>query len=265
VPEADSSDLLLDLYKIAVEEYRFEVRLNWDRTAYYLTLNSGLIAVAAGLLKVGSAPIVNLVVASMFLIGFLSSLIGIRNIRRGHEYYRRTVIKKTLLEEQLGLNKPLEGHAPRLTLAVGTTVGQAEPLQILHDTDKWLKRSPRLSSVTAGIIGILTLFCIANALGIALSVWLFRHPPLNPSPVRGPEFVPVAVRWPLANTSQLLSTATSEFQNALVIASIQRLDPISHAPFAREEGREPEIAPCRTARSLPGPSAAENQNRAHFA
>jgi hypothetical protein len=127
VSEALSSDQLLDLYKIAVEEYRFEVRLNWDRTAYYLTLNSGLIAVAAGLLKIGSAPIVNLVVASVFLIGLLSSLIGMRNIRRGHEYYRRTVVKKTLLEEQIGLNKPLEGHPAGLTLAVGTTVGQGEP------------------------------------------------------------------------------------------------------------------------------------------
>lgn len=51
MPESLSSDLLLSLYKIAVEEYRFEVTLNWDRTAYYLTLNSGLVAVAAGLLK----------------------------------------------------------------------------------------------------------------------------------------------------------------------------------------------------------------------
>ncbi len=107
-----SSDQLLDLYKIAVEEYRFEVRLNWDRTAFYFTLNSGLFAVAVGLLKIASAPIVNLVVASVFLIGLLSSLIGIRNIQRGDEYYRRTVVKKTLLEEQIGLNKPVEGHQP---------------------------------------------------------------------------------------------------------------------------------------------------------
>jgi hypothetical protein len=194
VPDALSSDLLLDLYKIAVEEYRFEVRLNWDRTAYYLTLNSGLIAVAAGLLKIGSAPIVNLVVSSVFLIGLLSSLIGIRNIRKGHEYYRRTVVKKTLLEEQIGLNKPVEGHPSGLTLAVGTTIGQSERLQILHDTDKWLKRLPRLSSVTAGIIGVLILFGIANVLGIILSIWLYRNPPVGPGPLRGPEFVPVSIR-----------------------------------------------------------------------
>jgi hypothetical protein len=158
VPESLPSDLLLELYKIAVEEYRFEVRLNWDRTAYYLTLNSSLITIAAGLLKIGGAPIVNFVVAGVFSIGLLSSFIGIRNILGGHEYYRRTVVKKTLLEEQIGLNKPVEGHSTGLTLAVGTTVGQNEHLQILHDTEKWLKRFPRLSSVTTGGLAHLRFF-----------------------------------------------------------------------------------------------------------
>lgn len=192
MPEALSNHQLLDLYKVAVEEYRFEVRLNWDRTAYYLTLNSGLITIAAGLLKIGGAPIVNFVVAGVFSIGLLSSFIGIRNVLKGHEYYRRTVVKKTLLAEQIGLNKPVEGHPTGLTLAVGTTVGQNEHLQILNDTDKWLKRPPRLGGVTAGIIGILSLFCIANVLGIVLSVWLYRHPSVSPHPVSGPQFVPVA-------------------------------------------------------------------------
>lgn len=186
MPEALSNHQLLDLYKIAVEEYRFEVRLNWDRTAYYLTLNSGLITIAAGLLKIGGAPIVNFVVAGVFSIGLLSSFIGIRNVLKGHEYYRRTVVKKTLLAEQIGLNKPVEGHPTGLTLAVGTTVGQNEHLQILNNTDKWLIRPPRLGGVTAGIIGILSLFCLANILGIVLSVWLYRHPPVSPPPASGP-------------------------------------------------------------------------------
>ena len=30
---------LLELYKIALDEYRFEVRLGWDRTTYFLLLN----------------------------------------------------------------------------------------------------------------------------------------------------------------------------------------------------------------------------------
>ena len=83
MPELLSTDQLLALYKIAIKEYRFEVRLNWDRTAYYLTLNSGLLAIATGLLKVGGDARVNLVVAGVFFIGLCASVIGIRNIKRG--------------------------------------------------------------------------------------------------------------------------------------------------------------------------------------
>jgi hypothetical protein len=35
--------VLLELYKAAVEEYRFQVNLNWDRSKFYLVLNPGLI------------------------------------------------------------------------------------------------------------------------------------------------------------------------------------------------------------------------------
>jgi hypothetical protein len=37
---------LLDLYRLALDEYRFEVRLGWDRTTYFLVLNSGILTVA---------------------------------------------------------------------------------------------------------------------------------------------------------------------------------------------------------------------------
>src|SRR5882724_11496221 len=97
-----SKDDLLNLYKIALEEYRFQVRLNWDRTTYHLTLSSGLIAIAAGLLKFGGTSPVNLTVAGVFFIGMCVSVIGIKTILKGHEYYRHTIVKKTLLEDQLG-------------------------------------------------------------------------------------------------------------------------------------------------------------------
>ncbi len=98
-----STDHLIDLYKIAIDEYRFEVKLNWDRTVFYLTLNSGLIAIATGLLKVEGRSFLNLIVAGVFFIGLCVSWIGIRRVRRGHDYYRRTIVKKTLLEDRLGV------------------------------------------------------------------------------------------------------------------------------------------------------------------
>jgi hypothetical protein len=95
------------------------------------------------------------------------SVVGIKTILRGHTYYRHTIVKKTLLEDQLGLTKPLEGYAAKPTLAVGTTVGQNEHLQILNNTQEWLKRPHRFSSITSWIVVILMLFVLANAAGIA--------------------------------------------------------------------------------------------------
>ncbi len=169
------------LYKIALEEYRFQVKLNWDRTTYHLTLSTGLIAIAAGLLKLGPASAVNLVVAGIFFIGMCVSAIGIKTIRKGHQYYRHTIVKKTLLEDQLGLNKPLDGYPAKPTLAVGTTVGQNEHLQILNNTQAWLRRPHRFSSITSCIVAILIVFLLANAAGVAGSLWIFRHPGAIPA------------------------------------------------------------------------------------
>lgn len=126
-PPPLSSDLLMDLYRIAVEEYRFEVKLNWDRTVYYLTLNSGIISIATGLLKVGGPPPVDFLVAG-----------------------------------------------------VETTIGQREHLQILHDTDAWVRRPLRSSSITFLIVAILYIFCAANIGGMVGSIWLYLHPATPP-------------------------------------------------------------------------------------
>lgn len=169
-----STEELIEIYKIAIDEYRFEVQLNWDRTVFYLTLNSGLIAIATGLLKLQGSSFLNLIVAAVFFIGLSVSVIGIRSVRKGHDYYRRTVVKKTLLEERLGLTNPSEAGGP--TMAVTTTAGQDEHFQILHSTNQWLKRPLRKSDITFLILVILALFSAANIFGIVASVWLYYHP-----------------------------------------------------------------------------------------
>ena len=187
-----SRDDLFTLYKIAIDEYRFEVKLNWDRTAYQLTLNSGLIAIATGLLKIGSAPFVDLLVALVFFIGFCTAIIGISAIRKGHDHYRRTIVKKTLIEDCLGLTKGLEGYPSGTTLAIGTTIGQGDHVEILHSPERYLNRPLRRRSISFWVRMILIFFCISNIAGIVGSLWLYAHPPMtpvNPSPFR---IVPVA-------------------------------------------------------------------------
>ena len=42
---ADSitAERLLDLYRLALDEYRFEVRLGWDRTTYFLAVGTAFV------------------------------------------------------------------------------------------------------------------------------------------------------------------------------------------------------------------------------
>ena len=41
---------LIRLYEIAVEEYRFQVQLNWNRAQYLLGFNTAVIAAGAALI-----------------------------------------------------------------------------------------------------------------------------------------------------------------------------------------------------------------------
>jgi hypothetical protein len=154
---------LIDLYKIAIEEYRFEVKLNWDRTVFYFTLNSGLIAIATGLLRINTVPVLNLLVAAVFFVGFCVSSVGVKAVRQGHSYYRRTIVKKTLIEDLMGLTVPLVDYGGRPTLAIGTTGGQSEHLQILHHTEEYLTRGLRPHSVVFWIVSALAPWADTNS------------------------------------------------------------------------------------------------------
>lgn len=57
----------LTLYRIAVDEYRFQVTLNWNRTQYTLALNIGVLGVGVGLSGVAEAS--PWMVASIFVVG----------------------------------------------------------------------------------------------------------------------------------------------------------------------------------------------------
>ncbi len=169
-------DQLLELYKVAVDEYRFEVKLGWDRAMYYMVFNTAIISVGTGLLKLEEPPVGRRLIAAIFLVGLCSSLIGFWAIRKGHEYYRRTIVKKTLLEDMLGLTTPVADYPSRHTLAVGTTTSQAEHLKILHDPEQWVNRRLRSGSITFWLSAILVLLAIINLAGLATAAWLSFHP-----------------------------------------------------------------------------------------
>ncbi|HVZ82270.1 MAG TPA: hypothetical protein VG893_01250 [Terracidiphilus sp.] len=169
--ESFSTDKLLDLYKIAVEEYRFEVRLGWDRTMYFLVLNSAVLSVATGLLKLDGPPLVDIFIALLFAFGLGTSLVGSKSIAKAHEYYRRTIVRKTIIEECIGLNSRLPNIPSSLDLTIATTSGQEDRFKILSDPEKWIKRSRRIGTITFGLQLILWGMALVDCLGIiAVSV-----------------------------------------------------------------------------------------------
>jgi hypothetical protein len=169
VAEGSPQEKLLSLYKIAVEEYRFEVRLAWDRTTYFLILNSAILSVATGLLKLDSPPIVYVFIALLFFFGVCTSLIGSRAITKAHEYYRWTVVRKTVLEDLLGLGFPLRDMHSSLDLTIATTGGQKERADILSDPSAWVARPHGRRAITFWLRWILRGMAAVDGFGVIIA------------------------------------------------------------------------------------------------
>lgn len=174
-PEPEDSIPRLDLYKIALDEYRFEVKLNADRTIQYLTLSAIVLSAGVGLLRIGSTGAsTNFFVGLIFLSGIGIALLGIQAIRRGREYYRNTIYKKTVIEDLLGLNKPVPNH-PHATLAVTTTRGQAEIFEMLRDPNAWMERTRTHGTITGMAVSVLGLFAAIDIAGIVVLILQYLH------------------------------------------------------------------------------------------
>jgi len=170
-----SREELFELYKIAIDEYRFEVKLNTDRMIHYIVANSALLSVATGLLKLDGAHAVNLFVALVFVTGALTSYLGIRAIRKGHQYYHRTILK-TVIEDLLGFTASVKEHS-EVTLAIGTTKGQAEIVRILQSPRAWLSAcEPKPGSIVHAAVLILGLMQGMDIFGAIVTLILLFHP-----------------------------------------------------------------------------------------
>jgi hypothetical protein len=81
---------LWQLYRLAVEEYRFQVNLNWQRSQYFLGLNAAIISVGAGLIHLGpqtarenGAPLT----VAVFIVGLVLAVFSTFAVWRQHGYY----------------------------------------------------------------------------------------------------------------------------------------------------------------------------------
>jgi hypothetical protein len=86
-----------------VEEYRFQVQLNWDRTKYLLGFNTAIIAVGTGLIKIGSHGVASPLLVGIFVVGLVATILSACAVYLQHNYYRSTRDRMVALDERLEL------------------------------------------------------------------------------------------------------------------------------------------------------------------
>jgi hypothetical protein len=91
----------VDLYKVAVEEYRFQAQYNWSRTQYMLALNVAILAAAVAL---GSRP--GKGAALVFALGAVASAMAAVMVRTQHDYYRAARDRMRRVETELEVPEP---------------------------------------------------------------------------------------------------------------------------------------------------------------
>jgi hypothetical protein len=168
---------LTALYGHAIEEYRFNVRLGWERTRYYLVLTTLIMGVATGLYSAGGDRVGTALTIVLFLLGAGVSAVGIRALTTSHTYYRAAVVHKATLERALGYNEPFaEGSGPYGTPAIGATPGQRQDKKILNDPSAWVGRPLRPGSIVAwlrALFVMLTVFHLVAAFAVAATLILW--------------------------------------------------------------------------------------------
>lgn len=165
-------ELLLKVYDAAIQEYRFNVTLSWDRTKFFLLLNSGLIAAGIGLIKIAEDSLpASFFLVIFFLLSISIAVSGLETVTVGKRYYRRANHIKTLVERELGLLDPLPGLPSRTTLSIAVTDGQRDYNALLSpDESPQTEGRIGLGSVVWHIKAIFWMMIIIEIMGAAFTV-----------------------------------------------------------------------------------------------
>ena len=129
-----------DLYKTAIDEYRFQAQFNWSRTQYLLALNSAILAAATA---VASRP--GQGAALVFALGAVTAIMSGFIMRTQSDYYRAARNRLIRVEETL--------HIPDLART---------------DTTSTLGGRPRLISVTQVVYLLFAALAVADLVGVSL-------------------------------------------------------------------------------------------------
>jgi hypothetical protein len=147
-------------YEIVLQEYRFQVQLNWDRAKHFLIFNTAILAAAVALYKNGATMEAKLGVAALMFLAAANSLVGRRAVGQGHEIYREIRSLKTELEKRLGLGP----------LAIRSTLGmKREHDEAAEGTPATGK--PRLWSINSQLRALLLLIGAFSTVGASYAAF----------------------------------------------------------------------------------------------
>ena len=173
----DELKILLELYKVAVDEYRFQMNLNWERSKFYVLLNSALITATCGLLRLPSFKFAEFLTAPLFILGFLAAFLGYKTLIKGIEYIRRVVFNKAEFEYKLKEDFNIN-IVPLDTIIIPADIISLDMIsdmrKILDTKDKinedefekCIKQSPAIGTICYFIASLFILLMIIN--GVAL-------------------------------------------------------------------------------------------------
>ncbi|PUA82095.1 hypothetical protein [Nocardioides currus] len=99
VAEPESEPIGPDLYRIAVEEYRFQAQFNWNRVQYLLAFNAGILAAGVALAKTSGALAV-----VVFALGIVACGMTVLVQRVQHNYYRNARDRMRRIEKSLQID-----------------------------------------------------------------------------------------------------------------------------------------------------------------
>lgn len=85
-----------------MDEYRFQVNLNWSRSQYYFVLNVAVLAAGLALLSAATAP--DGVAMAVFFGGAVSCVLAILASKTQKTYYENTRDRKREIEQKLRLD-----------------------------------------------------------------------------------------------------------------------------------------------------------------
>ena len=86
-----------DIYKTAVEQYRFQAQFNWSRTQFLLTFNAAVLVAATIVASTSGHG------ALVFALGAVAALLTVAVLRTQHDYYRAARNHLRLIEDTLQL------------------------------------------------------------------------------------------------------------------------------------------------------------------